>query len=142
MKRVTGLGGVFFKCDDPKKMRAWYQSHLGIESDEYGGMFEWRQKDAPDKPGITTWSPFPQNTTYFQPSKKDFMFNYRVQDLEYLLVLLKEEGVEQVGEMETFDYGKFAWILDPEGNKVELWEPIDQPLVDYQNKDDGETPAS
>ena len=135
MKRVTGLGGVFFKCDDPKKMREWYGAHLGLNVNEYGGMFEWRQKEAPDQPGTTTWSPFDKDTSYFSPSEKDYMFNYRVHDLEALLEVLKEEGVQIVGEMQSFEYGKFAWIMDPEGNKIELWEPIDQPLIDFQNKD-------
>lgn len=134
MKRVTGLGGVFFKCDDPQKMRTWYQEHLGIQTDEYGGLFEWRQKEDPEKPGTTSWSPFGKDSSYFEPSKKDFMFNYRVHDLEKLLPILKDEGIEVVGEMQSFEYGKFAWILDPEGNKIELWEPVDQPLIDFKEK--------
>lgn len=138
MKRVTGLGGVFFKCDDPKKMKEWYQNHLGIQNGEYGAMFEWREKESPEQIGTTTWSPFSKESTYFAPSEKDFMFNYRVHDLENLLVVLKEEGVQQVGEMESFEYGKFAWIMDPEGNKIELWEPVDQPLIDYENQEDAE----
>ncbi len=136
MKRVTGLGGIFFKCNDPKKMREWYQEHLGIQTNDYGGMFEWRQKDAPDQPGTTAWSPFAQDTTYFQPSEKDYMFNYRVDNLEVLLPLLEQEGVQIVGEMKTFEYGKFAWVMDPEGNKIELWEPVDQPLIDFHNGSD------
>ncbi len=135
MKRVTGLGGVFFKCDDPEKMRQWYQTHLGIESDEYGAMFEWIHKDDPDKPGTTTWGLFSQDTTYFYPGKKEFMLNYRVGNLEKLLLMLKEEGVEQVGEIHCMEYGKFAWIMDPEGNKIELWEPVDKPLIDHIRKD-------
>lgn len=129
-KRVTGLGGVFFKCKDPEKVRSWYARHLGIASNEYGGLFEWRQKDDPKKLGTTAWNPFPKDTKYFGPGKKDFMFNYRVENLEELLKVLAAEGVEVVGEMETFEYGKFGWIMDPEGNKVELWEPIDPPLID------------
>ncbi len=130
MKRVTGIGGVFFKCDDPSKMKEWYQNHLGIKSDQYGGKFVWRDHQDKEKECITAWSPFPKDTEYYAPSKKDFMFNYRVENLEELLKVLKEEGVQIVGEMETYEYGKFGWIMDPEGNKIELWEPIDGPLMD------------
>jgi len=134
-KRVTGIGGIFFKCNDPEKTKQWYARHLGIPSNEYGGMFMWRDKDEKEKMGTTTWSPFSSNTKYFNPSEKPFMFNYRVENLEELLVTLKTEGVEQVGEMEVFEYGKFAWIMDCEGNKIELWEPVDQPIIDeYINR--------
>lgn len=132
MKRVTGLGGVFFKCEDPEKVKSWYHKHLGIESESWGAMFEWRQKDNPEMPGTTTWGPFKESTTYFAPSEKPFMFNYRVENLEALLKELEAEGVQIVGEMQEFEYGKFAWIMDPEGTKVELWEPIDQPLIDFE----------
>ncbi len=125
-KRVTGLGGVFFKAKDPEAIRSWYQQHLEIEMNEYGGMFQWREKDLPEKVGNTAWNAFPEDTAYYQPSKKDFMFNYRVENLEELLSVLKKEGVEIVGEIETYPYGKFGWIMDPEGNKIELWEPLDE----------------
>jgi predicted enzyme related to lactoylglutathione lyase len=128
MKRVTGLGGVFFKCDDPEKMKNWYREHLGIESDQYGSMFEWRQKENPEQKGITVWSPFPSATGYFAPSDKPYMFNYRVENLHALLEMLRKEGVQVVGEVEEYDYGKFGWIMDPEGNKIELWEPVDDKL--------------
>lgn len=128
MKRVTGLGGVFFKSKDTKKAQAWYAKHLGIESGQYGGMFQWRLHDHPEKEAYTAWSIFKDDTTYFGPSKKEYMFNYRVENLQELLKVLKEEGVEIVGEMEVFEYGKFGWIMDPDGNKIELWEPIDEPL--------------
>jgi len=124
-KRVTGIGGLFFKAQDPDKIKKWYDKHLGLPYDQYGCSFEWVQKDS-KRPGFTAWSPFPQDTKYYDPSKKDFMFNYRVENLEELLSVLKEEGVEIVGEMETYDYGKFGWIMDPEGNKIELWEPVDE----------------
>jgi len=127
MKRVTGLGGVFFKTTDPKKMKEWYGKHLGLPVDEYGASFRWF--DVNDKeakvPALTAWSPFKDDTTYFAPSEKPFMFNYRVENLVELLKVLKEEGVQVVGEVEEFSYGKFAWIMDPEGNKIELWEPKD-----------------
>ncbi len=125
-KRVTGLGGVFFKVRDLKAIKEWYEKHLHIDAGDYGAMFHWRHKDQPDKIGTTVWSPFPQDTTYYQPSKKEFMFNYRVENLEELLIKLREEGVEIVGEMEEYPYGKFGWIMDPEGNKIELWEPKDE----------------
>lgn len=125
-RRVTGLGGVFFKTRDPEKIKAWYNKHLHFDAGEYGAMFKWPEKDRADKEGNTVWSPFPEDTDYFQPSEKDFMFNYRVENLEELLAILKEEGVEIVGKMETYSYGKFGWILDPEGNKIELWEPADE----------------
>ena len=129
MKRVTGLGGIFFKCQDPNKMKEWYNNHLGLEAGQYGHNFKWRQPDNPEKDGMTVWSPFEGNTTYFQPSEKPYMVNYRVDDLEKLLEVLKEEGVEVVGEMEVYDYGKFGWIMDPEGNKIELWEPLDESIL-------------
>lgn len=128
-KRVTGLGGVFFKCDNPEEIKDWYRKHLGIESDQYGGYFKWRDAENPDKECLTAWSPFPKDSEYYQPSKKEFMLNYRVENLVELLKVLEEEGVKIVGEMEEFEYGKFAWIMDPEGNKIELWEPIDGPLL-------------
>jgi predicted enzyme related to lactoylglutathione lyase len=122
MKRVTGLGGVFFKSEDPKKLNEWYKKHLGVE-----GIFKWNDLDHPEaaEPAQTVWSTFKKDSTYFAPSEKPFMFNYRVENLEELLRLLKAEGVVTVGEMETHSYGKFGWIMDPEGNKIELWEPVD-----------------
>lgn len=131
MKRVTSLGGIFFKCEDPQKVKEWYAKHLGFVTDDHGAVFEWRKAESPDERGYTAWSPFSQKSTYFEPSKKDFMFNYRVEDLEKLLEVLREEGVEVVGEIEAFDYGKFAHIIDVEGNKVELWEPVDPVFTDY-----------
>lgn len=125
-KRVTGIGGVFLKAKDPKSTRDWYRKHLGIESGKYGGTFEWRHAEDPNKKGYTAWSMFDEDTKYTDPSQKDAMVNYRVENLEELLKVLKEEGVEIVGEMETFEYGKFGWIMDPNGYKIELWEPNDQ----------------
>lgn len=126
-KRVTGIGGVFFKTEDPKKLKEWYGKHLGLPIDEYGASFKWIDPEHPDAkvPALTAWSPFKTDTTYFKPSDKPYMFNYRVENLVELLKVLKEEGVEMVGEMQEFSYGKFGWIMDPEGNKIELWEPID-----------------
>lgn len=126
MKKVTGLGGVFFKSKDPKMMNDWYRQHLGMNTNEYGTVFEWRLADDPEKKGSTIWNPFKETTKYFEPSDKDYMFNFRVADLEALLKELKAAGIEQVGELQVFDYGKFAHIMDPEGNKIELWEPVDE----------------
>jgi predicted enzyme related to lactoylglutathione lyase len=123
MKKVTSIGGVFFKCKDPQNIKNWYSEHLGFDINDYGATFEWRNADEPDKKGMTIWSPFADKTTYFEPSKKEFMINYRVENLELLVEELKKEGVEIVDEMAVYDYGKFIHILDPEGNKIELWEP-------------------
>ena len=122
-KRVTGIGGVFFKSKDPKALVAWYGKHLGLKTDQYGSTFWW--KDANGNDCSTQWSPFAEDTDYFEPSEKSFMQNFRVHDLENLLKNLEEQGVTIVGEMQSFDYGKFGWIMDIEGNKIELWEPND-----------------
>lgn len=123
IKRVTGIGGMFFKSQDPDRQKAWYKKHLGIPTDQYGWTFWWWDEDG--NKCSTQWSPMDEKTTYFEPSEKQFMFNFRVADLEALLELLKKEGVTVVGKIQSFSYGKFGWILDPEGNKIELWEPID-----------------
>ena len=125
MKKVTGIGGVFFKCKDPKKVREWYKTHLGFETTDYGANFEWREEGDSTKKGSTAWSPFPETTKYFEPSTRDFMINYRVENLEALVAQLKTEGVTIVDSIQDSDYGKFVHILDLEGNKVELWEPKD-----------------
>ena len=126
-KRVTGLGGFFFKTKDPKAVKDWYKKHLELNTDDYGCTFWW--KDEEGNKCSTQWSPFKEDTNYFEPSKKGFMMNFRVENLVELLKVLKEEGVTIIGEMEEYDYGKFGWILDAEGNKVELWEPIDSALL-------------
>lgn len=125
MKRVTGIGGIFFKCQDPAKMREWYKQHLGLNTNDYGAVFEWYQGADSTKKGFTQWSPFAEKTTYFAPSTKDFMINYRVENLEALVEVLMAEGVTIVDTIETYDYGKFVHILDAEGNKIELWEAND-----------------
>ena len=129
LKKVTGIGGIFFKCQDPKKLRAWYQVHLRLNTNDYGAVFEWRQGADTTKKGFTQWSPFKETTKYFQPSSKDFMINYRVENLGALLDQLKKDSVTIVDKVETADYGKFVHIMDEEGNKVELWEPND---VEYE----------
>lgn len=125
MKKVTGIGGIFFKCKDPNKLNEWYKTHLGFSTTPYGTNFEWRQDDDATKKGSTQWSPFAETTKYFEPSTKDFMINYRVEDLETLVDQLKVEGVTIVDNIEASDYGKFVHIMDLEGNKIELWEPND-----------------
>ncbi|HTH82132.1 MAG TPA: VOC family protein [Mucilaginibacter sp.] len=124
MKKVTGIGGIFFKCDDPKKMTEWYAKNLGLPVGAYGTMFTWRTMEDPDKEGTTVWSPFAKDTKYFEPSKKDFMINYRVENMEELVEQLKSDGVTIIDEIKTYEYGKFVHILDPEGNSIELWEDI------------------
>ena len=124
-KKVTGIGGIFFKCKNPKKVKEWYQTHLGLNTNAYGTVFEWWQGADSTKKGFTQWSPFSENTDYFGSTSQDFMINYRVHDLETLVATLRENGVTIVDSIETYDYGKFVHILDVEGNKVELWEPDD-----------------
>lgn len=128
-KKVTGIGGIFFKCKDPEKMKEWYSTNLGFQTDEYGAMFEFRLVDKPDKKGYLQWSPFSEKTNYFEPSKKEFMINYRVENLEELVEELKKAGVVVTDEIETYEYGKFVHIMDPEGNKIELWEPVDDAFL-------------
>ena len=122
-KRVTGIGGIFFKCKDPKAVNEWYKVHLGFDTSPYGTSFEWREINDSTKKGLTQWNPFPENTKNFAPSTKDFMINYRVENLAALVEELKKENVTIVDTMETYDYGKFVHILDLEGNKIQLWEP-------------------
>ncbi|GAB4016224.1 VOC family protein [Spirosoma koreense] len=124
MKKVTGLGGIFFKCDDPQKMKDWYAQHLGLPMDAYGTTFSWRHADDPSKEGTTVWAAFDKNTSYFEPSKKDFMISYRVEQLEELVEQLRADGVTILDEIAVYDYGKFVHILDPEGNSIELWEDV------------------
>ena len=128
-KRATAIGGVFFKCKDPNAMKQWYARHLGLNTDEYGTNFESRQADDPSRKAFLQWSPFKQDSTYMAPSTKEFMINYRVENLEWLIEQLKLEGVTVVDQIETVEYGKFCHVMDPEGNKIELWEPND---VEYE----------
>ena len=124
-KKVTGIGGIFFKCKDPKKLREWYKTHLGLNTNSYGTVFEWYQGADSSKKGFSQWSPFNEKTKYFEPSAKEFMINYRVDNLERLLEELKKGGVAITDTMQTVEYGKFIHIMDLEGNKIELWEPND-----------------
>lgn len=124
--KVTGIGGIFFKCENPDKIKEWYKANLGLNTDQYGTSLEWRQGADPTKYGFTQWSPFNANTKYFEPSEKQFMINYRVENIEALVEELKKNGVTVVDSIETYDYGKFVHILDNENNKIELWEPNDE----------------
>jgi predicted enzyme related to lactoylglutathione lyase len=124
MKRVSGLGGIFFKADHPERLYAWYEKHLGLQCQaQEAVVFNWRQADDPEKSGMTVWAIFPKDTKYFDPSRSSFMMNFIVEDLDALLAALREEGVEVDPRREDYDYGRFAWIMDPEGNRIELWEP-------------------
>jgi predicted enzyme related to lactoylglutathione lyase len=122
-KKVTGIGGIFFKCKDPKKMREWYAKNLGLQMSQYGAIFEWRRGADSSKKGFTQWAPFKETTTYFAPGKADFMINYRVENLEALVKQLRSDGVTITDTLATYDYGKFVHILDAENNTVELWQP-------------------
>ena len=124
--RVTGIGGIFFKVKDPTKTKDWYQEHLGLNTDQYGTAFEWRTSENPSQKGFTQWSPMKDDTEYFRPSEKDFMINYRVENLVDLVKALKDEGVTILDEIEDSEYGKFVHVLDPDGHSIELWEPIDE----------------
>jgi catechol 2,3-dioxygenase-like lactoylglutathione lyase family enzyme len=124
MKRVIGIGGVFFKAQDPDKLRAWYREHLGLEFDAYGGVVFVCPEDEKERATAqTAWSLFPSDTKYFEPSSAPFMINYRVENLTALLEQLRSEGVTVDERTEEADYGKFGWVMDPEGNRIELWEP-------------------
>jgi predicted enzyme related to lactoylglutathione lyase len=124
MERVTGLGGFFFKANDPQTLYAWYEKHLGMKGKPgEGGMFQWRDMQDPSKVGLTAWSIFKRDTKYFEPGKKDYMLNLRVKNLDELLTALRAEGVWIDEKREDHEYGRFAWIMDPEGNRIELWEP-------------------
>ncbi len=123
--KVNGIGGIFFKCKSPDEMKNWYNQNLGLVTNEYGSLFEFRKVDKPDEKAYLNWSPFADDTKYFEPSNKEFMINYRVENIEELVDELKTNGVTILDSIETFEYGKFVHILDPENNKIELWEPID-----------------
>ena len=125
IKKVTGIGGIFFKCKDPKKMREWYKTNLGLNTNQYGAVFEWWQGADSSQKGFSQWSPFSEKTKYFEPSTKDFMINYRVENMEALIDELRKGGVTITDSIQSVEYGKFVHIMDIEGNKIELWEPND-----------------
>ena len=123
--KVTGIGGIFFRSKNPKEMNEWYGKNLGLAIDDYGSAFEFRNANRPEEINYLRWSPFDEGTDYFNPSEKGFMINYRVQNIEGLVERLRENGVTIVDEIVEYEYGKFVHVMDPEGNKIELWEPID-----------------
>jgi predicted enzyme related to lactoylglutathione lyase len=124
MKRVTGIGGIFIKSQDPKRLREWYRRHLGIEFEDWGGFaFRWKSPDNPDGTGTTVWSIFEASSNYFDPSRSQCMVNYRVHELQPLLAVLRSEGCQVIDKVEESEFGKFGWVVDPDGNKIELWEP-------------------
>ena len=132
--KVTGIGGIFFFSDNPEKTKEWYSENLGLEVNQWGSSFEFRNTNRPDEINYLQWSPFRKGSEYFAPSKKEFMINYRVQNIEGLVKKLKDNGVTIVDNVETFDYGKFIHIMDAEGNKIELWEPIDSVFTEMGGK--------
>ena len=135
MKKVTGIGGIFFKTKDAEKMKEWYSKNLGLVTNEYGSVFEFRNSDEPEKKEYSIWSPFASDTEYFKPSEKEFMINYRVENIEKLVEELRASGVRILDEIESYEYGKFVHILDPENNKIELWEPVDKSFTQmYEGK--------
>lgn len=124
MKRVTGIGGIFFKARDPEALRAWYRQHLGLDIQDWGGMaFQWHDPEKPEPDAVTVWTIFPADSKYFDPSPAPFMINYRVTDLMALLELLRSEGCNVDEKTDSSEFGKFGWVMDPEGNRIELWEP-------------------
>lgn len=123
MRRVTGIGGIFFKSRDPQALADWYRTHLGMAVEPWGGVaFRWAD-DNPSGTGTTIWSPFKDDTGYMDPSTAPFMVNFRVEDLHGLLAALRAEGCQVLDKVDESEYGKFGWVLDPEGNKLELWQP-------------------
>jgi predicted enzyme related to lactoylglutathione lyase len=124
-KKVTGIGGIFFKSKDPKALREWYEKNLGLNTNQYGAVFEFHKGGDSTQKGFLQWSPFKESTTYFGPSNKEFMINYRVADMDYLVSEFKKNGVQILDSVEVYEYGKFLHIMDLEGNKIELWEPND-----------------
>jgi predicted enzyme related to lactoylglutathione lyase len=126
VKHILGVGGIFFKARDPEKLAAWYQEHLGLKVEDYGGI-TFREEDnadvSPKRQAFLLWTPFPEETDYFAPSSKPFMINFRVADLDQLLAKLRAEGVTVEEKTEKSEFGYFGWAMDPEGNRLELWEP-------------------
>ena len=124
MKRVTGIGGIFFKAKDAPAVRAWYKRHLGIDVQSWGGAaFDWSDAEGKPTAGSTNWCVAPADSKQFAPSTASFMINYRVEDVHALVKVLREEGCNVLEKIDESEYGKFAWVIDPEGNKVELWQP-------------------
>ncbi|TXK71016.1 VOC family protein [Mesonia sp. HuA40] len=123
--KVTGIGGIFFFSENIEKTKEWYAQHLGLKVNQWGSSFEFRNANRPDEINYLQWSPFQKGSEYFEPSKKEFMINYRVQNIEAMVDKLKADGIQVLDEIASYDYGKFVHIMDAEGNKIELWEPVD-----------------
>ncbi|HMS64476.1 MAG TPA: VOC family protein [Ignavibacteria bacterium] len=133
--KVNGIGGIFFKSKDPEAIKKWYYDNLGLVPNDYGSIFSFRKFDNPDVKGYLQWSPFGEKTKYFLPSEKDFMINYRVANMDELVKELKTSGVTFTDTVESYEYGKFVHIMDPDGNKIELWEPVDSSFTNlYEEK--------
>jgi predicted enzyme related to lactoylglutathione lyase len=132
--KVTGIGGIFFFSDDPEKAKDWYSKNLGLETTQWGSSFEFRNAHRPEEINYLQWSPFQTGSDYFSPSKKEFMINYRVQNIDGLVEKLRDNGVTIVDDIESYDYGKFVHIMDHEGNKIELWEPVDRVFTEMGGK--------
>lgn len=132
--KVTGIGGIFFRAKNPDEISQWYGEHLGLAIDQHGSPFEFRNANNPEEINYLRWAAFDDSTTYFDPSDKAFMINYRVQNIEGLVKKLKASGVTVLDEIATYDYGKFVHIMDPEGNKIELWEPVDSFFTEMGGK--------
>lgn len=129
MPKITGIGGIFFYSDNPAETTAWYKKNLGLETDDYGSVFEFRNANRPDEINYLRWSAFSKETDHFNPSTRDFMINYRVQNIEAMVAQFEANGVTVLDSIATYPYGKFVHIMDPEGNKIELWEPVDSELT-------------
>ena len=134
LPKVTGIGGIFFKSQNPSEIKQWYGDNLGLAVDQFGSPFEFRNAHPPHKVNYLNWDAFPDTTSYFSPSEKAFMINYRVQNLDGLVRKLKQNEVTIIDEIKEYSYGKFVHIIDPEGNKIELWEPVDSVLTQFQRK--------
>lgn len=132
--RVTGIGGVFIVSDNPKETNEWYRTNMGFEIDRYGSVFEFRNANNPDQVNYLSWAVFRRGNSYLEPSKKEFMINYRVNNLEGLIRNMKKNDVTVLDTIETYDYGKFVHIMDTDGNKIELWEPVDSVLSSIPRK--------
>ena len=132
--RVTGIGGVFIVSDNPKETNLWYQTNMGFDIDKYGAVFEFRNANRPEEVNYTSWAVFRRNNPYLEPSKKDFMINYRVNNLEGMIREMKKNGVTILDTIESYDYGKFVHVMDADSNKIELWEPVDSELSKIPRK--------
>ena len=128
MAKVIGIGGVFFRSGEPKQLCAWYEKHLGLQRSPHGAvLFPWRQANDEGTERLTVWSLFPKDTAYFGPANPAFMVNYIVDDLDGMVADLRAAGAQVEDKVEEYDYGRFAWVTDPEGNRIELWQPANPP---------------